>query len=81
MSDIIILEAEWYSKCVNIESNIKLKVQVTLLLWQIVREEAEEEFDRISCGDKPQIEDNEWITDEEIYDLEWDIRILDTEEE
>lgn len=44
-------------------------------------EEAEEEFDRISCGDKPKIEDNEWITDEEIYDLEWDVRILDTEEE
>jgi hypothetical protein len=47
-------------------------------------EEAEEEFDRIMCGDKPQIEDNEWITDDVIYDLEWnlwDVEVLDTREE
>lgn len=62
---------------------IKYKIEGTgyLVFTANSEEEAEEEFDRISCGDKPQIEDNEWITDEEIYDLEWDVRILDTEEE
>lgn len=60
---------------------MKLKAQGYLVFTANSEEEAEEEFDRISCGDKPKIEDNEWITDEEIYDLEWDVRILDTEEE
>lgn len=62
---------------------IKYEIKGTgyLIFTANSEEEAEEEFDRISCGDNPQIEDNEWITDEKIYDLEWDVRILDTEEE
>jgi hypothetical protein len=44
-------------------------------------EEAEAEFDRIMCGDKPQIEDNEWIDQDIIYDLEWNDEILETREE
>lgn len=65
------------------EYRIKYEIKGTgyLVFTANSEKEAEEEFDRISCGDKPKIEDNEWITDEEIYDLEWDVRILDTEEE
>lgn len=44
-------------------------------------EEAEEEFYRISCGDKPQIEENEWITSDKLYVLKDDVEILDTIEE
>lgn len=60
---------------------MKLKAQGILFLQQIAREEAEEEFDRISCGDKPKIEDNEWLTTDELYDLENDVEILETIEE
>ena len=44
-------------------------------------EEAEEEFYRIMCGDAPQIEENEWIDNDIIYDVEYDDEILDTREE
>jgi hypothetical protein len=68
------------------EYNIKYELKGTGCLTFVANsaEEAEEEFDRIMCGDKPQIEDNEWITDDVIYDLEWnlwDVEVLDTREE
>lgn len=65
------------------EYRIKYKLESTgyLIFKANSAEEAEDEFDRILCGDKPQIEDNEWITDDVIYDLEWDSEILDTREE
>jgi len=44
-------------------------------------EEAEEEFYRIICGDKPQIEENAWIDADTIYDIEYSSDILETEEE
>ena len=65
------------------EYTIKYKLKATgrLAFKANSAEEAEEEFDRILCGDEPQIEDNEWITDDVIYDLEWDNEIIDVEEE
>jgi hypothetical protein len=44
-------------------------------------EEAEEEFYRIMCGDKPLIEENDWIDSDVIYDVEYDNEILKTTEE
>lgn len=44
-------------------------------------EEAEEEFYRIMCGDSVQKEENEWIDDDIIYDVEYENEILETEEE
>jgi len=43
-------------------------------------EEAEEEFDRALCGDPLEIEDNAWIDNDVIYDIEWDTEILKTTE-
>lgn len=65
------------------EYTIKYKLEGTgyLTFMANSEEEAEEEFDRIICGDKPQIEDNDWITDNIIYDLEWNSKILNTREE
>lgn len=65
------------------EYGIKYKIKGTGYLTFMANsaEEAEEEFDRIMCGDKPQIEDNEWIDQDVIYDLEWDDEIIDVEEE
>lgn len=44
-------------------------------------EEAEEEFYRALCGDDLEIEDNAWINNDVIYDIEWDTDILETKEE
>lgn len=64
----------------------RIKYQVTGVGQLVFRansaEEAEEEFYRIMCGDAPQIEENDWIDDDNIiYDLEYENEILDTEEE
>lgn len=65
------------------EYRVKYKIEGTgyLVFRANSEEEAEEEFDRILGGDKPQIEDNEWIDNDVIYDLEWDNKILETREE
>lgn len=41
-------------------------------------EEAEKEFNRIMCGDRSEIEQNRWIDQDVIYDVEWDDEILST---
>ena len=65
------------------EYNIKYELKSTGCLTFVANsaEEAEEEFYRIMGGDKPQIEDNEWIDQDVIYDLEWNDEILETREE
>lgn len=65
------------------EYRVKYEIRGTgyLVFKANSKEEAEEEFYRISCGDKPQIEENEWITEDELYDLENDVEILETIEE
>lgn len=59
----------------------KLKGIGELVFMANSKEEAEEEFYRIMCGDEPQIKDNTWIDQGVIFDLEWDNDILDTREE
>lgn len=65
------------------EYTIKYKLEGTgyLTFMANSEEEAEEEFDRIICGDDPLVEENRWIDDYVIYNLEWDSKILDTREE
>ena len=44
------------------------------------KEEAEEEFDRALCGEECENEENSWIDQDVVYDLEWDDEILDVNE-
>lgn len=44
------------------------------------KEEAEEEFDRVLCGEECQNEANDWINQDVVYDLEWDEEVLDVSE-
>jgi hypothetical protein len=65
------------------EYNIKYELKGTgyLTFSADNAEEAEEEFYRIMCGDRPQIEENDWIDSDVIYDVEYDCEILKTKEE
>lgn len=65
------------------EYSIKYELKGTGFLNIVANsaEEAEEEFYRALCGDDLEIEDNEWINQDVIYDLEWYDEILDTREE
>jgi hypothetical protein len=65
------------------EYTVKYKIESTgyLTFKANSAEEAEEEFERALCGDDLQIEDNMWIDNDTIYDLEWDVEVLDTREE
>jgi hypothetical protein len=65
------------------EYSVKYKIKGTgeLVFMANSEEEAEEEFYRIMGGDEPQIEDNSWINQDVIFDLEWDEEILETREE
>lgn len=44
-------------------------------------EEAEEEFNRILCGDEPKYDENAWIDVDTIYDVEWVTDVVNVEEE
>ena len=43
-------------------------------------EEAREEFDRVLCGEECKNEENSWIDQDVVYDLEWDDEVLDVSE-
>ena len=34
-------------------------------------DDAMEEIDRVFCGDKPKHEENDWIDDDTLWDIEW----------
>lgn len=34
-------------------------------------DDAMEEIDRVFCGDKPRHEENDWIDDDVLWDIEW----------
>lgn len=65
------------------EYSVKYKIEGTGYLNIVANseEEAEEEFYRALCGDDLEIEDNTWIDNDVIYDIEWNTDILDTREE
>lgn len=65
------------------EYSIKYKIKSTgyLTFMANSKEEAKEEFYRIMGGDEPEIEDNSWINQDVIFNLEWDEEILETREE
>ena len=43
-------------------------------------EEAREEFDRVLRDEGCKNEDNDWIDQDVVYDLEWDEEVLDVSE-